>query len=151
MMFTFYSYVIDLINHSSTKINYKNFLCVQYEDGGGDIEKLEFFNSILNKFTDLFIELCQGTVTYNFNSSLSFEKNHSFQIYFITSHKIIANFQNELRFEHKKILSNFLKFIITFLNEDKNPLENKKSILKEFDTTKLLYLLVSIMEPMIRL
>ena len=146
MMFTFYSYVIDLINHSSTKINYKNFLCVQYEDGGGDIEKLEFFNSILNKFTDLFIELCQGTVTYNFNSSLSFEKNHSFQIYFITSHKIIANFQNELRFEHKKILSNFLKFIITFLNEDKNPLENKKSILKEFDTTKLLYLLVSIMK-----
>ena len=144
LVLNLYSYIVYLIKFSQSKKEYDEYL--YYLQNSSSNEKIEFYNTIINKFTDFLIEICQGSVEYNFKKTLSINDCPSFWNYFFNCHEIISEFQNDLEEEFENILLNFVKFLITFLEEDKNPVENKKAVLKHFDTTKLLFLLIQIMK-----
>jgi len=97
-----------------------------------------YFEDILNKLTEYYIELIQGCLSRNFNLISSMKE---FSEYYESHYRFFDLLEGNKVYEI--ILSNFIKFINCFIEENSNELENKIDLIKKLNPKKLYVVLIS--------
>jgi hypothetical protein len=92
----------------------------------------DFFDQISNKLTDYNIELIQGCLSRNFDQISCMKE---FSEYYESHYKFFDFLEGNKLYEN--ILSNFIKFINCFIEENSNNLENKIELIKKLNPKKL--------------
>ena len=96
-------------------------------------ETNNYYDNIVKCFIDFLIEIIQGTFPFNFLNFnvLQFNFNSFFT-------KMIDNFSHiSLGEEIEYILSQFMRFLIAYMEENENPIENKIEIIKKIFPKKM--------------
>jgi len=92
----------------------------------------DFFDQMSNKLTDYNIELIQGCLSRNFDQISCMKE---FSEYYESHYKFFDFLEGNKLYEN--ILSNFIKFINCFIEENSNNLENKIELIKKLNPKKL--------------
>ena len=123
---TFFHFLVNFINHDVNQILFnfckeKREMINLFKNDLG-----QYYDPIIQKFTDLTIEMIQGTYSFNFKN---FNINGGVFSYFfktIISYFTFITLGEEIEF----ILSNFMRFLLAFVEENENYLENKLDVLR---------------------
>ncbi len=99
----------------------------------------EFFTPLLEKVTDFLIEIIQGTYSENFYdivNSKELVSKSSLKEYFKKHYDYFDDLETNL--EYQSILSNFIKFLNCFIEENSNPLKIKAPIIILLNPNKMI-------------
>ena len=94
--------------------------------------KTLFFKPLIGKLTEFYIEISQGAIPYNYDV---LSNTPEFKEYSDSHYKLIELIENEPDYE--MIMSFYLKFIVTYVEENNNSVENKAVMIKMLNPKKL--------------
>jgi hypothetical protein len=86
-----------------------------------------YFNEIVKYFMDFLIEIIQGTFPFNFSNFNVLNSNFYEFFKAMTSNFSLISAGEEIEF----ILSHFMRFLVAYMEENENPVENKIEIIKK--------------------
>lgn len=94
-----------------------------------------YFDSLLEKNTDFLIEIIQGSISFNFDK---IAKNIEFSNYL----KDIVSIYDGNNEEYEFQILQFFRFITCYFEENSNSEKNKSKVLKNFNSNKLLKIMM---------
>ncbi len=137
--FIFNFFVICINSNMLTFVKNKQNLIKYFKTGNCD-----YYYQIIEKFTDLTIEMIQGTFHFNL-AKLSV--NSKFLSRYLKS--MILNFgMISLGEEVEFLLSNFMRFLKAYMEDNENPLENKREIIKLINPKQMLNSLIYVVKKL---
>lgn len=128
-LFKIPSIIISNIDYFKNK---KSFI-LYFKNG----EDNSYFNSLIEKITDFLIEIIQGAYNFNFDKIATLPE---FNDYYETHYKVFDYISGESDCDF--ILSNFMRFVNCYLEENTNSKDNKALLIKRLNPNKLFTTLI---------